>query len=67
METPNDTRFHPGHEVPESGIYAQFDKDNQYVDVATCVKGEPFPPTQCAGGYWRVHVPTSDVEPSNEE
>lgn len=66
MVTSDTIHFRSGQHVPESGIYAQFDKDSRYVDIATCVEGEPFPPTRCEGGFWRVHVPTKDSEPVEE-
>lgn len=47
--------YSPGETVPDSGIYVQVDLDgNDTPHDATCVKGEPFPPTQQEGFRWKA-------------
>lgn len=55
--------FAPGQAVPESGVYRQVDPSLDPVgEFATCVKGEPFPPTNGQGYCWALDAPT-DGEP----
>lgn len=42
-------KYRPGQIVPESGIYNELSITNSWVTDVTCVKGEPFPPTEAAG------------------
>ena len=52
------TIYRPGQIVPISGIYAEVNRYGSPVGRnVTCVKGEPFPPTQRGGdGYSLVKV-----------
>ncbi len=38
-------KYYPRKSVPQSGIYGQYSESGTKVNEATCVKGEPFPPT----------------------
>lgn len=54
--------YQPGSTVPESGIYIQVDREYKAVgENATCVKGEPFPPTNEYGYSWMSESPTDGV------
>jgi hypothetical protein len=44
------TYYRPGETVPTSGIYAEVKNNGSRTGRnVTCVKGEPFPPTQPPG------------------
>ncbi|BAS60432.1 MULTISPECIES: YjzC family protein [Leptolyngbya] len=52
------TVYRPGQTVPISGIYAEVNRFARSTGRnVTCVKGEPFPPTQGTGdGYVLIQV-----------
>ncbi len=56
--------YQPGQIVPASGIYAQFTNYNAKINEITCIKGEPFPPTQLAGYYYQI-ISLAIHKPSN--
>jgi hypothetical protein len=46
------TIYRPGQTVPTSGIYNVVNSYGSYMGrQVTCVKNEPFPPTQNVGEY----------------
>jgi len=49
-----DACYKPGDEVPQSGIYI----NPQTGEKATCVQGEPFPPTTVDDQCWQIDIPT---------
>jgi hypothetical protein len=52
----NQVMYKPGERVPVSGIYAQVDRfGSSSGGNATCVKDEPFPPTDRGGMGWVLH------------
>jgi hypothetical protein len=52
----NQVMYKPGERVPVSGIYAQVDRfGSSSGGNATCVKGEPFPPTDHGGMGWVLY------------
>lgn len=58
MSKDNNT-YKPGMTVPTSGQYTVYGPKggNQGIEV-TSVKGEPFPPTQKPGSYYKLTDPT---------
>lgn len=57
-----DQEFRSGELVPASGIYQMRDSEDVDIREVTCVKGEPFPPTDEPGGYF-VLVRATNAEP----
>lgn len=55
------TIYRPGQTVPVSGIYAEVNRFGSHTGRnVTCVKNEPFPPTQGTGqGYILIQVTNS--------
>lgn len=51
--------YKPGEKVPESGIY----KPSKGTGDVTCVKGEPFPPSQKPGTTYTEVVRTPHKKP----
>lgn len=49
-----DQEFRSGELVPASGIYQMRDSEDVDIREVTCVKGEPFPPTDHEGGYFVI-------------
>lgn len=51
--------YKPGMKVPTSGQYSVYGPrgGNKGIEV-TSVKGEPFPPTQTPGCYYKLSDPT---------
>lgn len=47
-------KYRPGQIVPQSGIYKELSITNSWVTDVTCVKGEPFPPTEAAGYHYEI-------------
>jgi hypothetical protein len=57
---PTTTYYRPGETVPTSGIYAEVKSDGSRTGrKVTCVKGEPFPPTQSPGVAYVLHQRTN--------
>jgi hypothetical protein len=55
--------YRPGQIVPQSGIYEELTTGGVKVTEVTCVKGEPFPPTEWNGYHYRL-VRTAKHKPS---
>ncbi len=58
MAKDNNT-YKPGMKVPTSGQYTVYGPrgGNKGIEV-TSTKGEPFPPTQMSGSYYKLTDPT---------
>lgn len=54
--------FKPGETVEVSGIYAQLDAEGLIRGHATCVRGEPFPPTAHEGLSWALVQASSEPD-----
>ena len=46
--------FKPGAIVPQSGIYGEISESGIKLTEVTCVKNEPFPPTQGKGIHYEL-------------
>lgn len=54
------TIYRPGQTVPVSGIYSEVNSVGNYTGHrATCVEGEPFPPTSNNGYGWVLTTRTN--------
>lgn len=53
-----DREYKPGETVEDSGIYDQFDSEDILQEPVTCSAGEPFPPTNSTGGYFKLRQAT---------
>jgi hypothetical protein len=47
-------KYRPGQTVPQSGIYEEQTIYGSRVTEVTCVKGEPFPPTESNGYHYQL-------------
>jgi hypothetical protein len=47
-------RYRAGEIVQESGIYNELSLIGDFVIEVTCIKGEPFPPTEARGYYYEL-------------
>ena len=48
------TKYKAGQTVPQSGIYGVYNAGGKKTNEATCVKGEPFPPTPEPDMYYQL-------------
>ena len=47
-------KYTSGQIVPQSGIYGVYTSNGVKTNEATCVKGEPFPPTPAPNMYYKM-------------
>jgi len=47
-------KYTSGQIVPQSGIYGVYTSSGVKTNEATCVKGEPFPPTPAPNMYYKM-------------
>ena len=48
------TKYKAGQTAPQSGIYGVYNAGGKQTNRATCVKGEPFPPTPEPDMYYQL-------------
>ena len=49
-------KYTSGQIVPQSGIYGVYTSSGVKTNEATCVKGEPFPPTPAPNMYYKSGI-----------